>query len=351
MESERKRYMSNKNVTKEFIQGLPKAELHLHLEGTLEPELKLRLAQKNKVDIGQHTIEEVKAAYQFHSLTSFLQVYYPAMNVLQDADDFCALALDYLKKAKEQNVKYAELFFDPQAHTSRGVPFETVINGYYEATMQAREFGVEANLIMCFLRDLSAESAMETYREALPYRDKFIGIGLDSDERGNPPLKFAEVFALARKDGFHITMHCDIDQENSIEHIRQALLEIGVDRLDHGTNIVEDPSLVSYIKEHHIGLTCCPVSNSFVVDDMKGKEIIELLHQGIPVTVNSDDPAYFQSYVADDFYALTKKYGLSQEDVVQIARNAFCIAWISDEKKKQYLDMIDEYVAAVAADI
>jgi len=192
--------MSHNKVTKEFIQGLPKAELHLHLEGTLEPELKLRLAQKNNIDIGQCTIEEVKATYQFDSLTSFLQVYYPAMNVLQDADDFCALALDYLKKAKEHNVKYAELFFDPQAHTSRGVPFETVINGYYEATLQAREFGVEANLIMCFLRDMSAESAMETYQQALPYRDKFIGIGLDSDERNNPPLKFAFLCNHVRKE-------------------------------------------------------------------------------------------------------------------------------------------------------
>ncbi len=340
--------MSNKKVTKEFIQALPKAELHLHLEGTLEPELKLRLAQKNHINIGQQTIEEVKAAYQFDSLTSFLQVYYPAMNVLQDEEDFCALALDYLKKAKEHNVKYTEMFFDPQAHTSRGVPFETVINGYYEATLQARKFGVEANLIMCFLRDMTAESAMETYRQALPYRDKFIGIGLDSDERNNPPLKFAEVFALAKKDGFHITMHCDIDQENSIENIRQALLEIGIERLDHGTNIVEDPSLIAYIKEHNIGLTCCPVSNSFVVDDMKGKEMQELLHQGIQITVNSDDPAYFQSYISDDLYALAQKYELSQDDVVQIARNSFGIAWISEGKKKEYLKMIDKYIASFA---
>lgn len=340
--------MSNKKVTKEFIKGLPKAELHLHLEGTLEPELKLRLAQKNQVNIGQKTIEEVKAAYQFDSLTSFLQVYYPAMNVLQDEEDFCALALDYLKKAKEHNVKYTEMFFDPQAHTSRGVPFETVINGYYEATLQARKFGVESNLIMCFLRDMSAESAMETYKQALPYRDKFIGIGLDSDERSNPPEKFAEVFALAKKDGFHITMHCDIDQENSIDHIRQALLEIGVERLDHGTNILEDPSLVDYIKEHNIGLTCCPVSNSFVVEDMKGKEMQELLHQGIQITVNSDDPAYFQSYISDDLYALAQKYELSQDDVIQIARNSFNISWISDDKKKEYLEMIDKYIASFA---
>ncbi len=338
--------MQNSKVTKEFIQGLPKAELHLHLEGTLEPELKLQLAKKNSIDIGQQTIEEVKATYQFDSLSSFLQVYYPAMNVLQSEDDFYALAMDYLKKAKTHNVKYVELFFDPQAHTSRGISFETVLNGYYKATCEAPELGIEANLVMCFLRDMSAESAMETYQQALPYKDKVLGIGLDSDERNNPPRKFAEVFALAKKDGFHITMHCDIDQENSIGHIREALMDIGVERLDHGTNIVEDPSLVAYVKEHGIGLTCCPVSNSFVVDDMKGKEMLELLHQGVKITVNSDDPAYFQSYISDDMAALTEQYNLTQDDIVQIAKNSFGIAWISDEKREKYWNMIDEYVAS-----
>lgn len=333
------------NDLRKFIDALPKAELHLHLEGSLEPELKLALAQKNNVDIGQTTIEEVKAAYQFDSLTSFLQVYYPAMNVLQDEDDFYALAMDYLKKAKNNNVKYAELFFDPQAHTSRGVPFKDVVNGYYRATQDSPAFGVEANLIMCFLRDMPAESAMATYKEALPFKDKILGIGLDSDERGNPPSKFAEVFALAQKDGFYLTMHCDIDQPNSIEHIRQALMDIGVERLDHGTNILEDPKLVEYVKTRGIGLTCCPVSNGFVRDDMKGKEILDLLHQGIKVTVNSDDPAYFQSYVSDDLYALAAKYALTKEDVVQIVKNAFEIAWISGEKKKAYLKQVDDCVA------
>ena len=333
------------NDTRKFIDALPKAELHLHLEGSLEPELKLALAQKNNVDIGQTTIEEVKAAYQFDSLTSFLQVYYPAMNVLQDEDDFYALAMDYLKRAKRNNVVYAELFFDPQVHTSRGVPFKNIVDGYYRATQDSSAFGVEAGLIMCFLRDMPAESAMATYKEALPFKDKILGIGLDSDERGNPPSKFAEVFALAKKDGFHLTMHCDIDQENSIEHIRQALMEIGVERLDHGTNIVEDPKLVEYVKARGIGMTCCPVSNGFVVDDMKGKEILDLLHQGVKVTVNSDDPAYFQSYVSDDLYALATKYDLARQDVVQLVKNAFEIAWISDEKKKTYLKQVDDCVA------
>ncbi|MBO0418836.1 MAG: adenosine deaminase [Vagococcus fluvialis] len=333
------------NVTLDFIKGLPKAELHLHLEGTLEPDLKLKLAQKNKVDIGQTTIEEVQASYQFDSLPSFLNIYYPAMNVLQDEEDFYELAMAYLRNAKEQGIKRAELFFDPQAHTTRGVSFETVINGYYRAIEESDTLGISADLIMCFLRDMSAESAEETLQQALPYKDKFIAVGLDSDEKGNPPSKFAKVFAKAREAGLKLTMHCDIDQENSIEHIRQVIEDIKVDRIDHGTNIVEDQKLVDYVNEHNIGLTSCPVSNGFVVDDMKGKEIIELLEQGVKVTVNSDDPAYFQSYISDDLFALATKYDMTKEQIVQLAKNSFEISWISEEEKNNYLTMIDEYVA------
>ncbi len=333
-------------MTYEFIKGLPKAELHLHLEGTLEPDLKLKLAQKNNIDIGQTTIEEIEASYQFNSLTSFLQVYYPAMNVLQDESDFYSLATCYLKKAAENNVKYVEMFFDPQAHTSRGVAFETIINGYYNAAKDASKFGVEAHLIMCFLRDMSAESAMETYKESLAHKDKFIGIGLDSDERNNPPSKFAEVFALAKEEGIHLTMHCDIDQFESIKNIECVLKDIQVERIDHGTNIVENPELIDYVIENGIGFTCCPVSNSFVTSDMKGKEIIELLHKGAKVTLNSDDPAYFQSYISDDMYAFAQKMDATKEDIIQLAKNSFEIAWISDEAKQAYIKMIDEYVAA-----
>lgn len=333
------------NVTLDFIKGLPKAELHLHLEGTLEPDLKLKLAQKNKVDIGQTTIEEVQASYQFDSLPSFLNIYYPAMNVLQDEEDFYELAIAYLKNAKEQGIKRAELFFDPQAHTTRGISFETVINGYYRAIEESDKLGISADLIMCFLRDMSAESAEETLQQALPYKDKFIAVGLDSDEKGNPPSKFAKVFAEAREAGLKLTMHCDIDQENSIEHIRQVIEDIKVDRIDHGTNIIEDQKLVDYVNEHNIGLTSCPVSNGFVVDDMKGKEIIELLEQGVKVTVNSDDPAYFQSYISDDLFALATKYDMTKEQIVQLAKNSFEISWISEEEKNNYLTMIDEYVA------
>lgn len=334
------------SLTLDFIKGLPKAELHLHLEGTLEPDLKLKLAQKNKVDIGQKTIEEVKESYQFDSLPSFLNIYYPAMNVLQDEEDFYDLAMAYLKNAQQQGIKHAELFFDPQAHTTRGVSFETVINGYYRAVSESPKLGISSDLIMCFLRDMSLESAEETLEEALPFKDKFIGVGLDSDEKGNPPSKFASVFEKAKNAGLKLTMHCDIDQENSIEHIRQVIEDIKVDRIDHGTNIVEDQKLVDYVREHHIGLTSCPVSNGFVVDDMKGKEIIELLDQGVKVTVNSDDPAYFQSYISDDLFALATKYDMTKEQVVQLAKNSFEISWITEEEKKQYLEMVEEYVAS-----
>lgn len=332
------------SLTLDFIKGLPKAELHLHLEGTLEPDLKLKLAQKNKVDIGQETIEEVKESYQFDSLPSFLNIYYPAMNVLQDEEDFYDLAMAYLKNAQKQGIKHAELFFDPQAHTTRGVSFETVINGYYRAVSESPKLGISSDLIMCFLRDMSLESAEETLEEALPFKDKFIGVGLDSDEKGNPPSKFASVFEKAKNAGLKLTMHCDIDQENSIEHIRQVIEDIKVDRIDHGTNIVEDQRLVDHVREHHIGLTSCPVSNGFVVDDMKGKEIIELLEQGVKVTVNSDDPAYFQSYISDDLFALATKYDMTKEQVVQLAKNSFEISWITEEEKKQYIEMIEEYV-------
>ena len=331
------------SCSKEFIKGLPKAELHLHLEGTLEPDLKLKLSKKNHINIGQETIKQVKASYKFNDLTSFLKVYYPAMNVLQDESDFYALAHAYLLKAKAHNVKYCELFFDPQAHTSRGVSFKTVINGYYKAIKEAKKLGIEAHLIMCFLRDMPYKSAKETYKQMLPYKDKIIAIGLDSDERNNPPEKFKEIFKQAKKDGLHITMHCDIDQIDSIKHIRTCLKDIKVERIDHGTNIVEDESLVKLAIKNKIGFTCCPVSNSFVTKDMKGKEMKYLLKKGALVTINSDDPAYFQSYISDDMFTLASKYKLSKQDIIKLVKNSFLASFMSDKKKKSYLKLVDEY--------
>ncbi|GAA0997597.1 adenosine deaminase [Subtercola frigoramans] len=337
--------MSNTStVTPEFLVGLPKCELHLHLEGTLEPELKLALARRNGVDIGQNTVEEVRATYQFDSLASFLAVYYPAMEVLVEEQDFYDLAAAYFVRAAADGVRRVEAFFDPQAHTSRGVPIANVILGYSRAARDAAELGVSAALILCFLRDFSAESALETLREALPFKEHLIGVGLDSDERENPPVKFQPVFELARAEGLKLTMHCDIDQLGSIENIRQVLEDIGVDRIDHGTNIVESPALVAFAIERGVGFTTCPVSNSFVTADMKADEIVQLLRQGALVCVNSDDPAYFGAYIAKNYVALVEKADLSLDDVVALARNSFDASWLSDEDKAVYRAEIDAYV-------
>jgi len=330
--------------TLDFVTGLPKAELHVHLEGTLEPDLKLRLAERNGVDIGQTTVEDVQATYRFTDLTSFLAVYYPAMDVLQTEDDFFELAHAYLLRAAADGVKHAEMFFDPQAHTARGVPFEAVVKGYHRAAAAAADFGVDADLIMCFLRDLSAESAAATLEASVPFTDLVLGVGLDSDEHGNPPEKFADVFARARDLGYRLTMHCDIDQVGSIDNIRTALATIGVDRIDHGTNIVEDPALVAEVKARGIGLTSCPVSNGFVTDDMKAAEVAQLLREGVTITINSDDPAYFGGYVADNYAAVADQAGLTSEEVVTLAKNSFEASWIDADRRAAYLAEIDRYV-------
>jgi len=329
-----------------FIAGLPKCELHVHLEGTLSPSLKLALANRNGISIAETTVAEVEATYQFDSLTSFLAVYYPAMHVLVTVDDFRDLAYAYLTKAASQGVRHVEMFFDPQAHTGRGVSFHTVISGYRRAIVEARaQLGISAELIMCFLRDLSAEFAMATLMESLHYRDWIIGVGLDSDERGNPPSKFAAVFARARAEGYLLTMHCDIDQIGSIEHIRQVIEEIGVDRIDHGTNIVENPALVEVVKQRGIGLTCCPVSNSFVTSDMKADEIVQLLRHGVKVTINSDDPAYFGGYVTENYSSLATFARLSASEVLLLARNSFNASWLPARARDIYLTELDDYAA------
>lgn len=333
-------------VSQAFTANLPKAELHLHIEGTLEPELKLKLAQRNHIDIGQDTIEEVQKTYDYDDLASFLSVYYPAMEVLQTEEDFYDLGMAYLKRAAANHVRHVEIFFDPQAHTSRGVAFETVINGLYRAVVDGRALNVDAALIMCFLRDFSKESARQTLAEALPYKDKFIGIGLDSDEHNNPPLKFARQYEDAAAAGLHLTAHCDIDQKDSIEHIRQALEIMGVERLDHGTNIVEDPDLVQFAAKNNIGMTSCPLSNGYVSPEMKGEEVLELLKQGVKVSIHSDDPAYFGGYIGDNYYAIADHYDLTKDQVVQLAKNSFETSWISDEKKAIYLKELEDYVAA-----
>ncbi|KAJ4524402.1 adenine deaminase [Exophiala dermatitidis] len=266
------------------------------------------------------------------------------MAVLQTEHDFRDLALSYLTHAHSQNVKHVELFFDPQAHTSRGVTFPTILRGYRMGLLIAqRTLGISASLIMCFLRDQSPEYAMATLMEALPFRDSIIGVGLDSDERDNPPSKFAAVFQRASREGFLLTAHCDIDQPNSIDNIRQVIHEIQVDRIDHGTNVVEDESLIEELRHKGIGLTCCPVSNSVVTQDFKGKEIAHLLRRGVKVTINSDDPAYFRAYVNENIEKMAVETDVTRKDLIQFQRNAFCISWISTWRRNHFLSLLDEY--------
>lgn len=335
---------------KDFIAGMPKAELHVHLEGTLEPALVRAIAARNNLPVPP-SLTERTSGYDFHDLTSFLAVYYPNMAVLQTALDFHDVAYHYLVKAASQTVIHAEMFFDPQAHTGRGVPFPVVLRGYRQAMERAqREMGVSSSLIMCFLRDMSAEFAMATLMEALPFKDQIIGVGLDSDERGNPPRKFKDVFARARKEGFLLTMHCDIDQEGSVENIRQALEEIEVDRIDHGTNIVEDERLVELVRARGIGLTCCPVSNSVVTEDFKGKEIAGLLRRGVKCTVNGDDPAYFRAYMNENMEKMTgPDADLTRDELVRLQRNAFEISWVSSWRRNFFLEKLQKYADQHAA--
>jgi adenosine deaminase len=329
----------------DFIANLPKAELHVHLEGTLEPELSFELAKKHGIELEYATVEDLLRAYYFHDLPSFLRIYYRAMSVLLDEDDFFQLAWQYLSKAAQQRVLYAEMFFDPQAHTSRGVPFETVIRGIRRAQERASsQLGIDTQLILCFLRDMSAESAMLTLQESIPFKDWIVGVGLDSDEKGNPPVKFAEVFHKARELGFRLTMHCDVNQENTLAHIHQCLHTIGVDRIDHGVNSLEDPKLCATIAERGLGLTICPVSNRFVVQNLTATEIRRMLSLGMRATVNSDDPAYFRAYVNENLQALQDEGGLTRDEIVQLVRNAFTVAWLDETRRAAYLRRMQIYV-------
>jgi adenosine deaminase len=332
-----------------FIDDMPKAELHVHLEGTLEADLSFALAKKNGVVLPYDSPEALLRAYDFHDLPSFLAIYYKAMNVLRDETDFFELTWRYLKKAQEQNVVYAEMFFDPQAHTSRGVAFETVIRGIRRAQERAAaELGVDSQLILCFLRDLSAESAMQTLLQALPYKDWLVGVGLDSDEKNNPPLKFAAVFARARREGLKLTMHCDVNQENTLVHIGQVLNDIRVDRIDHGINSLDDPTLCELIRDRGIGLTVCPVSNRFVVQDLTGKQIRRMLQLGMRATVNSDDPAYFRAYLSENLHALHDEGDLSREEIIQLVRNSFEVSWLDDARRAAYLRRLQHHLDRAA---
>lgn len=333
----------------QFIRSIPKAELHLHIEGTLEPELKLELAARNGLELPYASADAMRAAYDFDDLSSFLAQYYEGMSVLVTEDDFCDLAMAYFERVAAQGLVYVEMFFDPQAHTSRGVAFDTVISGLRRAQRSAEDLGISSQLIMCFLRDHSVESAFETLEQAAGYRESIVGVGLDSDERDNPPLKFRDVFAAAREQGYRLTMHCDVDQQDTTEHIRQCLDDIRVERIDHGSNAIEDPALMDELVRRGIGLTNCPISNSFVSDGTKAQEIRALYERGVLVTVNSDDPAYFPGYVADNLAVLQREADLGRDEIVQLVRNSFTISWLDEDERAAYLDRIDSWVTASEA--
>ena len=331
----------------EFIRGIPKVELHVHIEGTLEPELKFTLAERNGIPLPAASAAELRAAQAYDDLTSFLAAYYEGTDVLRTAADFYDLAWAYLQRAHGEGVRYAEIFFDPQAHTSRGVAFDTLIGGLRRAVLAARrELGLRSQLIMCLLRDQPAEYAMATLLQSLPYRDWIIGVGLDSDEKGHPPMKFAEVFSRARSEGYQVTMHCDVDQENSVEHIRQCLFEIDVDRIDHGVNILDSEELTAELKRRGIGLTVCPISNRWVAGDLKATQIKRMLDLGLRVTVNSDDPAYFGGYVTDNLIAAQEAAGLKEAELLRLQRNAIEIAWLPAAVSDQLLAGLDRYAAS-----
>ena len=330
----------------ELIDSIPKAELHLHVEGTLEPELKFALAERNGLDLPYASVEEMRAAYDFDDLPSFLAQYYEGMSVLLVEEDFYDLATAYFTRVAAQNLVYVEMFFDPQAHTTRGIEFGTVMEGLRRAQADAQQrLGVRSELIMCFLRDMSAASAAATLEQAREYRDWILGVGLDSDERNNPPIKFRDVYADARAQGYRLTMHCDVDQQNSVAHIWQCLDDIGVERIDHGVNCLEDEGLVAEIKRRGLGLTVCPISNAYVTDGTKSAAIKAMLDQGLKVTLNSDDPAYFPGYIAENFHRVHSEVGLSPEEVVRLVRNSFEISWLDDASRAEYLRRVDARAA------
>ncbi|MDM1019127.1 adenosine deaminase [Acinetobacter sp. VNK23] len=322
----------------ELIQALPKAELHVHIEGTFEPELMFAIAQRNQIQIPYQSVEEVKQAYNFHNLQSFLDIYYAGANVLVYEQDFYDLAWAYFEKCAEDRVVHTEMFFDPQTHTERGVEFATVIAGLKRACQDAQQkLGISSQLIMCFLRHLSEEKAFETLEQALPFKDEIIAVGLDSSEVGHPPAKFERVFAKAREAGFLIVAHAG--EEGPPEYVWEALDLLKVNRIDHGVRSEEDKQLMAQLIAEKMPLTVCPLSNLklCVVNDMKEHNIRRLLQQGVHVTVNSDDPSYFGGYMNDNFIAIQQALDLSNDELKQLAINSFEASFIPDQEKQKWI--------------
>ena len=333
-----------------FVRGLPKAELHLHIEGSLEPELMFALAQRNRVSLPYASVEAVRAAYDFADLQSFLDLYYAGAAVLQTEQDFYDLTLAYVQRAIADQVRHVELFFDPQTHTARGVAMATVFSGIARALREARaQSGFSAQMILCFLRHLPEDDALATLDAALPlradYADLWTGVGLDSAEVGNPPKKFARVFARAREQGFHVVAHAG--EEGPPAYIDAALDLLRVERIDHGVRAEEDPALMLRLARDQVPLTVCPLSNLklCVVREMRQHNLARLLRAGLCVTINSDDPAYFGGYINSNFIATADALDLSRDELVQLAANSFKASFATAEQKQAWLSELAAYQA------
>ncbi|MFC3151213.1 adenosine deaminase [Litoribrevibacter euphylliae] len=325
----------------EWLNQLPKVELHLHLEGSLEPELMFALAQRNNVELPFKSVEEVRAAYEFSNLQDFLDIYYQGANVLIHEQDFYDLTWAYLTKCKEQNVMHVEPFFDPQTHTDRGVAFRTVLNGIIRALKDGQEkLGISSELIMCFLRHLSEEEAFETLEMAEAYLDVIIGVGLDSSEQGHPPEKFSRVFAKARELGLKTVAHAG--EEGPAEYVWTAINDLKVSRVDHGVRSIDDAKLMSHLAETRMPLTVCPLSNTklCVFDDMSEHNILTMLEDGVCVTVNSDDPAYFGGYMTENFVALADALNLTETQAVSLVKNSIEASFANEQRKAEMLQKL-----------
>jgi adenosine deaminase len=330
--------------TREWVAGLPKAELHLHIEGTLEPEMMFELAGRNGVGLPYPDVDALRAAYVFEDLQSFLDLYYAGCSVLVTERDFTDLTAAYLDRAAAQGVRHVELFFDPQTHTDRGIPFATVLAGIRRGLAHgATEHGITSRIILCFLRHLSPEAAMATLEEALPHRDAIVAVGLDSGERGNPPERFTEVFDRARSAGLLTVAHAG--EEGPPDYIRQALDLLHVRRVDHGVRCLEDDDLVDRLVAEQVPLTVCPLSNVKlrVVDTIADHPFRRMLERGLMVTINSDDPAYFGGYVADNYVACAGALGLDRDALRRVARNSFTASFLDGAERDAHLAAVDAW--------